>query len=111
LIIRVVVSFITGFAPRSRSSSFIETERIHPLDENEPNNSLLKRKIRTRKIWEKNTVLEAVGSSLDSHIGQPTIINSQSITATEKHNQLAKYSSHHVPDPGSRCASRMVGIV
>lgn len=103
----------------SPSASNMETETvtelqtsrfltIHPFDDDETNDTPLKKKKWTRKVWEKGTVVGAPESPILA--GESSAISNQPIPATEKYSQLAKYSTHHLPDPESRCASRMVNI-
>lgn len=113
-----LLCFTIGFSVSSSDNfvaaeTTIETSRfltVHPLDDDEANDSPLKRKMWTRKIWEKNKMPEV--SELPIVLdGEPSaVVNIQPVSATEKYTQLAKYSTHHLPDPESRCASRMVGI-
>lgn len=107
--------FTTGFSVSSSDDVFqpvaqAETSRfltVHSLDDDEANDTPLKRKAWTRKIWEKNEMLEVPKSPIPLD-GEPPTVNIQPVPATEKYSQLAKYSTHHLPDPESRCASRMV---
>lgn len=86
------------------------------LRDEEVNDLPLKRKQWTRKIWEKSMLLNL--GSLDV-VESPTAAGAESpakkqaanaASTAAKYDQLAKYSTHHVPDPESRCASRMVQL-
>lgn len=111
------ISFLCLYAEFFHSSSFSETATapevqtsrfltIHPLDDDETNDFPLKRKKWTRKVWGKSTVLDATESPITD--GESPSVISQPLSATVRYSQLAKYSTHHLPDPQSRCASRMV---
>lgn len=85
----------------------VQTSRfltIHPFDDDETNDSPLKRKKWTRKVWEKSGASETLVVDGGLQANQPIP------APAEKYSQLAKYSTHHFPDPESRCASRMVSI-
>ena len=70
----------------------------------EINDSPLKRKTWTRKVWDK--ALESPKNKAKND--KETMPAAESPVAVVTHDQIAKYSSHHLPDPESRCASRMV---
>ena len=70
----------------------------------EINDSPLKRKTWTRKVWDK--ALESPKHKANKLVQDEE--SAESPVAVATHDQIAKYSSHHLPDPESRCASRMV---
>lgn len=82
----------------------------------------------TRRVWGKSLALSndergsVISGASESPLawargGSPvhkhsaTTNRNNTASSAAKYSQLAKYAAHHLPDPTSRCASRLVKLI
>lgn len=80
-----------------------ESLRPHTVDGSRIHSSLVTvmsstKRAHTRRVWDKGS----------SGMGSPRMTSTLKSLPSTRNSQRAKYTSHHIPDPNSRCASSMV---
>lgn len=94
----VKVRHITAAMDEIGVAGYHEDLRPHTVDGSRLHSSLMSSKrAHSRRVWDK-------GSSP----GSPKASSNLKSSPSTRNSQRAKYTSHHIPDPNSRCASSMV---
>lgn len=77
----------------------VDGSRLHSSAAKAVSSGSSKRAVHTRRVWDKGS-----GAGLPKTSSGSTL----KISPSARNSRRAKYTSHHIPDPSSRCASSMV---